>query len=88
MYWSLVSVNGRQTVGMKKISMRKLENLAEDYGLVPCRIRGTDVIQIRKHDKENLEDISWEEFLDLLEERGLSVYKDERSDFLKIMKDR
>ncbi|UCD92336.1 MAG: hypothetical protein JSV43_09015 [Methanobacteriota archaeon] len=68
--------------------MRKLENLAEDYGLKPCRIRGTDVIQIRKHPSEKLEDISWAEFLHLLEERGLAVYKDERCDFLKIMKDK
>ncbi len=72
---------------MKKVRMQVLREIAEEHGLHPCRIRGTEVVNIRKRDDPKYEDISWADFESLLGARGLAVYKAENSDFLKIMKD-
>ncbi|MFQ6060533.1 MAG: hypothetical protein ACE5KV_04430 [Thermoplasmata archaeon] len=73
---------------MMKISVDEVKKLAKKYGLRPCRVPGTDGVQIRKHRNPKLEDISWEEFEKTLKKRKLAVYKAENSDFLKIMRDK
>jgi hypothetical protein len=73
---------------MKKIELDEVKDLAEKYDLKPCRVPETKGVQIRKHGSPNLEDISWEEFENTLKKRKLAVYKAEKSDFLKIMKDK
>lgn len=75
-------------MAMRKITVSELKRLADKYDLKPCRVPGTDGVQIRKHDNPNLEDISWDEFERTLKKRKLAVYKAEDSDFLKIMRDR
>lgn len=75
-------------MSMKKISIEEAKDLAKKYGLKPCKVSGSDVVQIRKHASGNLEDVSWEEFSDTLKKRKLAVYKAKKSDFVKIMKDR
>ena len=72
---------------MEKIDMEKVKEIAEEYDLKPAKTKGSDVINIRKKPNDNLEDISWDEFERILEEKGLAVYKAQDSDFLKIMKD-
>ncbi len=72
---------------MMKVGMQELRKIAEQYRLHPCRISGTDLINIRKRSDPKYENISWAEFERILGERGLAVYKAENSDFLKIMRD-
>ncbi len=75
-------------MAMKKISISDVQEIAEEYGLKPCRVPGTKGVQIRKHKSGNLEDISWEEFESTLKNRKLAVFKAENSDFLKIMREK
>ena len=73
---------------MNKISVSDLKKIAKDYDLKPCKIKGSEVVQIRKNPSDKYEDISWEEFERALKSKNLAVYKATESDFLKIMKDR
>ena len=76
-------------MALKKISMRQLEEIAKEYSLHACKIKGTDVINIRKaQNRSRYEDIDWDEFGTILKKRRLAVFKDEKSDFLKIKKDK
>ncbi len=68
--------------------MIELKGLASAYKLQPCRVKGTNVVNIRKRPSDKFESMGWDEFERALRERGLAVYKAEESDFLKIMKDR
>jgi hypothetical protein len=74
-------------MSMKKITIDDLKKLAEQYDLHVCRIKGSEVVQIRKNPSNKYEDVSWEEFENTLKQKGLAVYKATESDFLKIMKD-
>ncbi|KQM12435.1 hypothetical protein AOA80_02595 [Methanomassiliicoccales archaeon RumEn M1] len=73
-------------MSMRKITIAELKKLAEQYDLHVCRIKGSEVVQIRKMPNDKYEDISWEDFESVLQKKGLAVYKAEKSDFLKIMK--
>lgn len=73
---------------MKKITIEKAKEIAEEYDLHPAKVKGSEVVNIRKKGNENLEDISWDEFQRILKKKNLAVYKAEESDFLKIMKDK
>jgi hypothetical protein len=72
---------------MKKISIDQVKKIAKQYGLKPSRVKGTDVVNIRKNPSDRYEDITWDEFESSLKKRGLAVFKTAESDFLKIMKD-
>lgn len=72
--------------GLKKIDLEEVKQIAEEYDLKPCKLKDGKGVQIRKKENETLEDTTWEEFEQILNERGLAVYKSE-SDWLKIMKD-
>jgi phage terminase large subunit len=74
------------TMTMEKITLEKTKKIAKHYGLKPVKIKGTEVVNIRKHPSDKLAEISWEEFDETLKKRGLAVYKATESDFLKIMK--
>lgn len=71
---------------MKKIPIEEVKNIAEEFDLKPCKVKGEEVVNIRKKENENLEDISWEKFEEILNEKGLAVYKS-KNDWLKIMKE-
>ena len=73
---------------MIKISIDDLKKLAKQYDLHVCRIKGSEVVQIRKNASDKYEDVSWGEFESVLKNKGLAVYKATESDFLKIMKDK
>ncbi len=73
---------------MRKITIEEVEKIASRYGLQPCKVPGTNIVNIRKNPSGKLEDIGWPQFERMLRERGLAVYKAEDSDFLKIMRDR
>ena len=73
---------------MKKITIEELKRIAKQYDLHVCKIKGSDVVQIRKNPGDKYMDISWNEFECALKDKGLAIYKAEESDFLKIMKDK
>lgn len=73
---------------MQRIGVKKLKEIAAEYQIHPCRIKGTEVINIRKRRSDRYEDITWEEFERILKKRKLAVFKATESDFIKIMKDR
>ncbi len=75
-------------MAMRRLGFEEVKQIAEKYGLRPSRIKGTNVVNIRKHSNQKMEDIAWPDFERILQERGLAVFKAETSDFLKIMKDR
>jgi len=73
---------------MKKITIEELKKIAKQYDLHVCKIKGSEVVQIRKNPSDNIVDIGWDEFEKTLKSKGLAIYKAEESDFLKIMKDK
>ena len=75
-------------MSMKKISINEAKEIADEYDLHPAKVKGSEVVNIRKKPNENLEDIDWDEFQRILNEKNLAVYKAEESDFLKIMKEK
>ncbi|MFQ5907271.1 MAG: hypothetical protein ACE5JE_00355 [Thermoplasmata archaeon] len=58
--------------------------IAQEKGLSPGRVKGTDGVQFTKGNNPRLEIISWDEFKRLLQTRGLQVY--ESGGWMKIMK--
>ena len=72
---------------MEQISIERTRKICEEYGLKPGKVQGTEVINIVKENNPRIEDISWVEFGQILEKRGLAVYRSE-NDWLKIMKKR
>lgn len=73
---------------MIKLKLEEVRRIADKYGLRPCKIRGEDVVNIRKKSSKRYEDVDWNEFGQVLKRRKLAVYKAENSDFLKIMKEK
>lgn len=71
-------------MAMQKISLEQAKKIAEEKGLKPGRVKGTDGVQFTKGNNERLEVISWEEFENILKKRGLAVY--ESKGWMKIMK--
>ena len=74
-------------MSMLKISIEEARRIADQYGLKACRVKGTGVVNIRKHTNSNTVDITWDEFEKELNKKKLALYKAEKSNFLKIMKE-
>lgn len=75
------------TMSMEKISEDELKKLQKKYGFRFCRIKGTQIINITKHDNPRFDVIDFDEFTKTLKKRKLAVYKS-NNDFLKIMKNK
>jgi len=73
---------------MIKITIEQMKALAKKYKLHASRVKGEEVIAIRKHPSDRFEDISWEEFEKIMKKRKLAIYKATESDFIKLMKDK
>ncbi|MFQ5553314.1 MAG: hypothetical protein ACE5EW_06315 [Thermoplasmata archaeon] len=69
---------------MEPISAERAMRIAQEKGLSPGRVKGTDGVQFTKGNNPRLEIISWDEFKRLLQTRGLQVY--ESGGWMKIMK--
>ena len=63
---------------MKEITIDERKTLAKQYDLHVCRIKGSEVLQLRQNPSDKYEDISWEEFEAALQEKDLAVYKAEK----------
>ncbi len=75
-------------MSMIKITVAEAEKICKEFGSKPCRVVGTDVVQIRgkSSTSDKYEDITWADFESALRKRKLTVYKSEKGSFLKIMK--
>ena len=62
-------------MSMEKISVSEAREIAEEKGLKPGLVKGTDGIQFTKGNNPRLETISWNEFEEKLDERGLAVFE-------------
>ena len=71
---------------MEKLDEGKVKEIAEKYSLRPVKIRGSDVVQLAKKESERYEDISWDEFFEILKKKRLSVYSS-KGGYMKIMSD-
>ena len=71
-------------MAMEKIDFAKAKKIAENKGLKPGKVKGTEGIQFTKGNNNRLDVISWDEFEKILAKRGLSVY--ESGGWMKIMK--
>ncbi len=69
---------------MEPISAERAMRIAQEKGLSPGKVRGTDGVQFTKGTNARLEVIGWDEFKQLLQTRGLQVY--ESGGWMKIMK--
>ncbi len=69
---------------MEPISAERAMQIAQEKGLSPGKVKGTDGIQFTKGKNSRLEVIDWDEFKGLLQTRGLQVY--ESGGWMKIMK--
>ncbi len=71
---------------MQRLSREETIKNAEKYGLKPVRVKERDVIQLAKKRSEKFEEISWEEFFEILERKRLAVYIS-KGGYMKIMSD-
>ncbi len=69
---------------MEPISAERAVQIAQEKGLSPGKVKGTDGVQFTKGENARLEVIGWDEFKRLLQTRGLQVY--ESGGWMKIMK--
>ena len=72
-------------MSMKKISVAKAREIADEKGLKPGKVSGTNGIQFTKGNNDRIKVISWDEFENKLEKRNLAVY--ESGGWMKIMKE-
>jgi hypothetical protein len=71
---------------MEKYPMGKVKSICERIGLKPARVIGTkDGVQFTKGKSNKVEVISFDEFEEILNRKGLAVYG--YITFMKIMKD-
>jgi len=75
-------------MAMKKLSPTEFEGIVKKYNLHLCRLKDSDIVNIRKQRNEKMDDISIKDFEAILRKKRLAVFKAEGSDFLKIMKSR
>lgn len=71
---------------LSKVTIRVAKQIANNQGIRPGRVKGTEGVQFTKGSNPRIAEISWEEFEEALQKRGLAVYGD--GSWLKIMKDR
>lgn len=72
-------------MSMEKIDVGKAKEIAENKDLKPGLVKGTDGIQFTKGNNNRIKTVSWDEFEDKLDDRGLAVY--ESGGWMKIMKE-
>lgn len=69
---------------MQQIDPQRAQAIATEHGLRPAKVVGTGVLQFTRADSPRFQPVSWSEFTQDLEHRGLHVY--ESRGWLKIMK--
>ena len=69
---------------MRPITVKEAIKIAEEKGLKPGKVKGTDGVQFTKGGSKRVTEINWDEFKKLIVERKLQVY--ESGGWRKIMK--
>ncbi len=70
-------------MSMEKITVEEAKEIADEKGLEPGLVKGTDGIQFTKGKNKRIKTVTWDEFEEKLDERGLAVY--ESGGWMKIM---
>lgn len=71
-------------MAMTQINMGKAKQIADQKNLKPGKVIGTAGVQFTKGNNKRLQVISWGDFENALDNRGLAVY--ESKGWMKIMK--
>ena len=69
---------------MERIDITTAQTMAKKKGLKPGKVKGTTGIQFTKGNNDRLDVITWAEFEEILNKRGLAIY--ESGGWMKIMK--
>ncbi len=69
---------------MEPISIDKAKKIANNKGLKPGKVKGTEGVQFTKGKNSRLDVITWDEFEAALKKRKLAIY--ESGGWMKIMK--
>ena len=69
---------------MRPITVKEAIKIADEKGLKPGKVKGTDGVQFTKGGSERVTTIDWDEFKKLIVERKLQIY--ESGGWMKIMK--
>lgn len=70
--------------GFERIPMDKVKEIAKKKGLKPGMVKGTDTVQLTKGSTDRMGMISWDEFEEILNRKGLAVY--EYGGYMKIFR--
>ncbi|OGS48541.1 MAG: hypothetical protein A3K68_00910 [Euryarchaeota archaeon RBG_16_68_13] len=68
---------------LREISFETARKIADEKGLHPSKVKGTNTLRFSKKDSEKLQVITWEEFEDTASSRRLAVY--ESGGWMKLM---
>ena len=80
----VISFIGGLKVVMEPISIDKAKKIANNKGLKPGKVKGTEGVQFTKGKNSRLDVITWDEFEAALKKRKLAIY--ESGGWMKIMK--
>lgn len=69
---------------LRQIDFEQARRIAEQKGLHPGRVRGTNAIRFTRGDHERMETIDWQTFESIARQRGLAVY--ESGGWMKLMR--
>lgn len=69
---------------LRQISFDDARRIAADKGLQPSKVKGTNTLRFSKAPSDKLQVITWDEFQQTAQVRGLAVY--ESAGWMKLMK--
>ena len=69
---------------LRQISFDDARRIASDKGLQPSKVKGTNTLRFSKAPSDKLQVITWDEFQQTAQVRGLAVY--ESAGWMKLMK--
>ncbi len=69
---------------LRQISFEDARRIASDKGLQPSKVKGTNTLRFSKTLSDKLQVITWDEFQQTAQVRGLAVF--ESAGWMKLMK--
>lgn len=69
---------------LREIDVTQARRIAEQKGLQPGRVRGTEQVRFTRGSNERVEVIDWTAFATTVERRNLGIY--ESGGFMKLMR--
>ena len=71
-------------MSMYPITVARAKQIANNQGIMPGRVNGTEGVQFTKGNNPRITPISWDEFEAALDKRGLAIFA--TGSWMKIMK--